>query len=79
MEVWLGLEDCLPLGCEEASGVPRALRECLDQVGGISRKRRGWGGGRRGGPAAGPCYCVLRAGDLEEGCSDGSGLSEVIL
>lgn len=28
MEVWLGLEDCLPLGCEEASGVPLALREC---------------------------------------------------
>lgn len=26
-EVWLGLEDCLPLGCEEASGVPLALRE----------------------------------------------------
>lgn len=25
-EVWLGLKHCLPLGCEEASGVPRALR-----------------------------------------------------
>lgn len=36
-EVWLGLEDCLPLGCEEASGVPRALRECPDQAGGMGR------------------------------------------
>lgn len=43
------------------------------------QEAEGWGGDGENEPAAGPYYCVLRAGDLEEGCSDGSGLSEVIL
>ena len=39
------------------------------------------GSGRGGGAGLllQPCYCVFRAGDIEEGCTDGSGLSEVIL
>ena len=44
----------------------------------------GWGLQEAGGVGGAglllrPCYCVFRAGDIEEGCADDSGLSEVIL